>query len=226
MNQLTSQRQIHPRPASAQDDGCRGGTAKKTARIVWAVITRGDGIDGKTVRCSARPEISVDGRSRQMALTSRCDTICNSSRRCEPVHIDDEAGRLGCPKDSARRQKHGGSTMLTNVARRTGFLLLLVLAACGAVLIAKQQLAPDLHVGWESDGLKISFHPEERRNNTWFESEPSTPVKTTQRGSMAPLAATMPRSRWKLVNVTQVTETLRNGLRQPARCCCSIWTST
>jgi hypothetical protein len=62
--------------------------------------------------------------------------------------------------------------MLTNVARRTGFLLLLILAACGAVLVAKQEFAPDLHVGWESDGLKISFHPEERRNNTWFESEP------------------------------------------------------
>ena len=62
--------------------------------------------------------------------------------------------------------------MLTNVARRAGFLLLLILAACGAVLIAKQELAPDLHVGWESDGLKISFHPEERRNNTWFEYEP------------------------------------------------------
>ena len=76
------------------------------------------------------------------------------------------------PKDSARRQNTGGSTMLTNVARRTSFLLLLILATCGAVLIAKQEFAPDLQVGWEPDGLKISFHPTEKALNTWFESEP------------------------------------------------------
>ena len=60
--------------------------------------------------------------------------------------------------------------MLTNVARRTGFLFLLILAAVRCrFLITKQELAPHLHAGWESDGLKISFHPEERRNNAWFE---------------------------------------------------------
>lgn len=62
--------------------------------------------------------------------------------------------------------------MLTNVVRRTGFLLLLIMAICGAVLIAKQELAPNLHVGWESDGLKISFYPAEARTNRWFELEP------------------------------------------------------
>jgi hypothetical protein len=53
--------------------------------------------------------------------------------------------------------------MLTNVARRTtgGSLLLLILATSGAVLIAKQEFAPALHVEWESDGLKISSHPAE-----------------------------------------------------------------
>jgi hypothetical protein len=62
--------------------------------------------------------------------------------------------------------------MLTNVARRTGFLILLIFATCGAVLIAKQEFAPDLQAGWESDGLKISFHPAGKDHNTWFESEP------------------------------------------------------
>ena len=62
--------------------------------------------------------------------------------------------------------------MLTKVARRTGFLLLLVLATCGIVLIAKQEFAPHLQVGWELDGLKISFHSAVKDHDTWFESEP------------------------------------------------------
>jgi hypothetical protein len=65
--------------------------------------------------------------------------------------------------------------MLRNVVRRTSFLLLFVLAGCGALLLVKQQFAPDLNLGWEPDGLRVSLHPAEKHSDAWFESEPFYP---------------------------------------------------